>query len=123
MARYLLSGAVSAVIYLGLVWVAVTWLRCDVFASGVAGYLVATPVAYSLHRVFTYRSGSPIGAQFPKFLISSLMGLLLAGSLPELFLILGAPLAIALLITCILVPMINFAVLSAWVFVQEPDHG
>jgi putative flippase GtrA len=121
-ARFLLSGATAAVVY----WLVAWWARRSgqsLFAAGFLGYLAALPAAYLLHRTFTFRSHASVPAESSRFVLGSILGIGLSSLFPAAMVRFELPFTIALTITCILVPLINYFVLSRWAFAAGNDHG
>jgi putative flippase GtrA len=86
-------------------------------ASGGA-YLLMIPLAYFAHRIITFRSSAVHGVAFPRFVVTSCMGVALSWLIPylasQLF---AAPHWLAFLAVCVIVPALSFLVTRGWVFV------
>jgi putative flippase GtrA len=121
--RFLVSGVSAAVVYFAVAWAAVEQLGWKPLAAGLVAYLTALPIAYLLHRMFTFRSRAQIPAESSRFVATSLMGIALSSALPAMMTKLGMPLSSALAATCVLVPAVNYLALSRWTFAQARDDG
>ncbi|AXQ30621.1 GtrA family protein [Solimonas sp. K1W22B-7] len=115
-ARYLVSGAIAAGAYMAVT----VWCRqaagLSLLVSGIAGYVCAMPCAYLLHRYYSFRSRQPPAREAGKFIATSVIGAMLSGLIPQWLSAGGTPLAAALTVTSIVVPIINYLVLALWVF-------
>jgi putative flippase GtrA len=120
--RFLVSGTAAAAVYYSVARLIGYW-GWSVFAAGFAGYLAAIPAAYLLHRAFTFRSRGAVQAESARFLVGSILGTSLSSALPVLLVRIGLSLSSALAITCVLVPPINYLILSRWTFVHGLEHG
>jgi putative flippase GtrA len=86
-------------------------------ASGCA-YLLMIPLAYFAHRIITFRSSKIHSVAFPRFVVTSCMGVALSWVIPYLASqILGAPHWLAFCAVCVIVPALSFVTTRAWVFV------
>jgi putative flippase GtrA len=121
--RFFVSGICAAVVYYAVAWWAVEQLGWKPLAAGLFAYLTALPMAYLLHRMFTFRSRSQIPAESSRFVATSLIGIGLSSGLPAMMTKLGMPLTSALAITCVVVPAVNYLALSRWTFAQARDDG
>ena len=114
--RFVVSGISAAAIYCLLAFFAVEQLGWQPLTAGLVAYLSALPVAYLLHRMFTFRSRSQIPAEASRFVATSLIGIGLSSGLLTTMTKLGMPLAGALLVTCVLIPAANYLAMSRWTF-------
>lgn len=121
--RFGLSGIGAAIAYYGTArFLLVVW-DWSAFAAGLTAYLLSMPIAYLLHRQFTFRSGARVGPEVRRFILSSAIGVVLASFLPLFFRSRGLNVDASLVATCILVPAISYVLLSGWVFVRGSRHG
>lgn len=114
--RYALSGSIAAVIYMGSTAGANRTWDLDLSISSALGYLVAMPCAYLLHRHVSFASKQPVPVEATKFIQQSVLSILFAAILPRMMYAAGLPLFAALGITSVAVPLINYLMLSLWVF-------
>jgi len=86
-------------------------------ASGCA-YMLMIPLAYFAHRIITFRSSAVHKVAFPRFVVTSLMGVALSWAIPYLASrLFAAPHWLAFLAVCVIVPTLSFVTTRAWVFV------
>lgn len=121
--RFAISGTLAAAIYYVLTWFAVRQFGWRLQIAAFTGYLFAVPVAYGLHRIFTYRSRGRLVPESRRFFASAVMGLALSSLLPTVMIRVGLSLAAALALTCVLVPVANYLLLSCWVFSRTERYG
>jgi putative flippase GtrA len=121
--RFGVSGTVAALGYFGIAIVGVRTFRLAPEWAGFAGYIGSLPIAFLLHRVFTFRSRARFAPEWLRFLCSSLLGCLLSSWLPAAAMDAGVSLHAALGLTCIIVPSVNYLLLSRWAFVARECHG
>jgi putative flippase GtrA len=85
-------------------------------ASGVA-YAVTSVFSYLCHKRLTFRSSVSHGEAVPRFLLSNSIGYTIALLLPMLLSDhLRAPPALAIFLTIVIVPILNFLLLDRFVF-------
>lgn len=117
-------GATLAVIYFFVAYAISSFgsLRPPV-ASGLA-YFSMIPIAYLLHRVFTFQSKGQHKSALPRFVATSIIGFALSLLIPYLAVsALDSPAWLAYLAVCVIVPAFNFASMRIWVFVASArDH-
>ncbi|HKE94990.1 MAG TPA: GtrA family protein [Povalibacter sp.] len=121
--RFAVSGGASAAVYYCVAWWVLHRLHGSMFAAGLVGYLAAMPIAYALHRLYTFRSRDRMLAETSRFIAGSITGTVLAMVAPAALVRLGASDAMALIATCVLVPLTNYLLLSRWVFSRARRNG
>lgn len=90
------------------------------FAAGATAYLACMPIAFFLHKLFTFRSNAPIAPEAGRFMITSLIGIVVASVTPQIMMtLLGSPAWLASITSSILTPTISFFLMSSWVFYME----
>jgi putative flippase GtrA len=78
------------------------------------------PIAYFLHRVFTFQSKGQHKRALPRFVATSIMGFALSLLVPYLAVrVFDSPAWAAYLAVCVIVPAFNFASMRIWVFVAS----
>ncbi len=86
-------------------------------AASLFAYAVAATCSYLGHKFFTFMSGGSHAFEAPRFAVLTGFGLALSYLFPAIvsgqF---GMPVAIAIFLTCVLIPVINYVVLGRWVF-------
>ena len=87
-------------------------------ASG-CSYLLMIPLAYFAHRIITFRSSAVHKVAFPRFVVTSCMGVALSWVIPYLASrLFAAPHWLSFLAVCVIVPTLSFVTTRAWVFVE-----
>lgn len=121
--RFAVSGALAAAIYYAVAWLAIRQFGWKPLTAGLAGYVAALPMAYWLHRKFTFQSRARVLPESSRFVASSIIGIVLSSVLPAIMSRFEVSLAIALAATCVLVPAANYLLLSRWTFSRAEHHG
>ncbi|RWX68797.1 GtrA family protein [Mesorhizobium sp. M4B.F.Ca.ET.089.01.1.1] len=86
-------------------------------AASVVAYAIAGLFSYAGHKYFTFMSAGAHAFELPRFALLNAMGLATAIALPVVLTErLGMPAAIPIVLTCIVVPLVNYIVLRRWVF-------
>lgn len=115
LSRFALIGVGATVLY-GVLALVLARALAPVQAS-VAAYAVATLFSYLGHKFVTFMSDGAHRTEAPRFLMLSAVGFAIATVLPALFTnLLGWPPIVAVIATCIVVPLLNLLVLDRWVF-------
>lgn len=92
--------------------------------GSVLAYAIAAAFSYTGHKYFTFVSDGAHRFEAPRFVALTLLGLAISFALPAVLSgILGVPAAIPIVLTCLLVPLVNYLVLSRWVFVRGREHA
>lgn len=116
--RFALSGGAAAVVYC-VVLVQLSAMGLRPWLSGFLGYLLSMPVAFVLHKMFTFRSDVPYKRELPRFIATSLIGIILASATPALLTSTShVPMPWVALMTSIVTPLITYILMSLWVFRQ-----
>lgn len=88
--------------------------------SSLLAYAVAALFSYMAHRSFTFGSQQAHGSALPRFIVTTLLGALLALAIPyALHDTMGLPAYVPVIAVCILIPLINLLVLRFWVFPEQ----
>lgn len=91
-------------------------------ASAFGAYLVAGLFSYIAHKLITFASDGRHGREAPRFVLVNLAGFGLAAALPlVLHDMMGMALAVPVVLTAILVPVMNFVALRWFVFAPEEN--
>lgn len=102
---FLLSGAGSGAARLGAA------------PASLAAYAVAALFSYTGHKYFTFVSGGAHRFEAPRFLTLTAVGLCFSWVLPVILVDgLSMPALVPIIVTCIVVPVVNYFVLGRWVF-------
>ncbi|MER8857010.1 GtrA family protein [Mesorhizobium sp. M0757] len=126
LARFGLVGIAATILYAAL---ATAFVKSERFGfspvrASLAAYAAAALFSYLAHRSVTFMSRGSHRSEAPRFLFLAAIGLAIAYGAPALLTAkLGLPLIFPIMITCLLVPGINFVVLDRWVFAEHiPDQ-
>jgi putative flippase GtrA len=110
-------GVLLAVLYFVAASVGSSGLGLEPAIASGAAYLLMIPVAYFAHRIVTFRSSTLHKVAFPRFVVTSCMGVALSWVIPHFLLRLFAiPDWLAFLAVGIIVPSLNFVTTRIWVF-------
>jgi putative flippase GtrA len=114
--RFGLVGIAATVLYATLALALTHWFFASVPASLIA-YAAAATFSYLAHKSITFFSTGAHRLEAPRFVVLTAVGIAIAFAAP---LILTDMLALrpifAVLLTCLLVPVVNFVVMDRWVF-------
>lgn len=121
LARFLMVGGVSTSIYaVGTVLIA--RMGHGALSPGEAStiaYILGAAFSYAAHKVFTFRSGGAHAVAAPRFATSTALGLSLSYCLAEILTAwLRLPIELPVILASILVPVMNYILLSRWVFAE-----
>lgn len=85
--------------------------------ASLVAYAVAAIFSYLGHKFFTFMSAGSHRFEAPRFAVLTGCGLAVAYLLPALLVgQFGLPVSVPILLTCILIPVVNFVVLDRWIF-------
>jgi len=117
-------GALSTAIYAVTTWLLAKQLALPAVIASCAAYTAAALVSYFGHRRLTFRSGRPHRESGSRFVALSLVSYAIASLTPALVSgRLHAPIELSIAIVCVLVPVLNYVVLSLVVFrAPEPPR-
>lgn len=86
-------------------------------AGSFLAYSCCAVFSYLGHKLFTFGSGGAHGAEAPRFLLLTGFGLAFSFAVPALLSgCLGFAPVVSVLVTTVAVPLLNYLVLSSWVF-------
>ena len=112
-------GVVLALIYFLVAYVGTSVIGLEPEVASVSAYLLMIPCGYFAHRIITFRSSAFHRVAFPRFVVTSCIGVALSWVIPyvasQLF---AVPHWIAFLAVCVIVPTLSFVTTRAWVFVE-----
>ncbi len=122
-ARFGLVGILATAFYFLLVNVLVLGFHIEASASSVYSYAVSVIFSYALQSRVTFGVMNDSRRQIGRFLLTSLAGLAISYWVMVFFTeTLSAPYVIGGVMICILIPLINFAMLKYWVFTEHNDR-
>lgn len=114
--RFAASGAAAALVYC-VVLVQLTAFGLAPWLSGLLAYVASMPVGFVLHKIFTFRSDQPYRQELPRFVATSLPGIVIASLIPALLASTSrVPMPWVGLMTSIVTPVITYILMSLWVF-------
>ena len=117
MAVFCIVGVLLAALYFVTASVGTSGVGLEPAIASGAAYLLMIPVAYFAHRIVTFRSSELHKVAFPKFVVTSCMGLALSWVIPHLILrMFAVPHWVAFLAVGVIVPTLNFVTTRIWVF-------
>jgi putative flippase GtrA len=88
-------------------------------AASVLAYVFAAIFSYLGHKFFTFMSGGAHRFEVPRFIALTALGLAVSYVLPVVMSeSLGLPVQVPVLLTCVLIPVVNYLVLRHWVFAR-----
>ncbi len=115
---YIAIAAFNAVFYVAL-GASLVALGVSPPIAGVLALLPVLAVSYLGHKSKTFRSAGLHRREAPRFLVVSVVDLLLAALIPKLGVHAHAPPIAAFLLLTALIPFVNFLLMRFWIF-QEP---
>ena len=113
--RYVVSGVLSGIPFLFIVWLLNVRFELNYEYSTLLAYIVTVPLAYVLHRRFTFQSIQKVRTEFAKFVITG-AGFFAVSLILRNLNIETAPTATLLMVTWIAMALINYIVYRTWVF-------
>jgi putative flippase GtrA len=117
--RLLTFASVGAVATIGYAIIAegLAFAGLEALWASLIAYAICATWSYLGHKYFTFGSAGSHHVEAPRFVITTLVGLLIAIAMPLLFARLFGPSPyFAILATCILVPIISFIASQRFVF-------
>ncbi|MBT1157283.1 GtrA family protein [Aminobacter anthyllidis] len=120
--RFGLVGIAATGLYaaLAIIFAELDWIGFTPVEASLAAYAGAALFSYLAHRSITFISNGSHRSEGPRFVLLTAAGLAIAYIAPAV-LTGGFSLhpGFAILVTCILVPAVNFFVLDRWVFTDR----
>jgi len=124
LARFGVVGVGCSVLYAVLAWSLTTWAGLPATTASVAAYALAGVPSYLGQKLFTFRSKARHTDAAPRFLALFAVGAAIAAAAPLLLTQrLGLPPLVAIVFTCIAVPLINYVLLGRLVFRARADNA
>lgn len=114
--RYTAVGAFATAVHYAVLAACVEWLGLPAWLGSGAGAVVGAQVAYAGNRWLTFAHRGAIGASWPRFQFTALLGALLGMAVVALGVRLGAHYLLAQVIATGLGLLLTFAVNRAWTF-------
>ena len=115
--RYLVVGGGAALGYLAVAFLLEHTFDWSPAQSSVTAFLTMLPVAYLGHKWITFQSTKAHRQEFPRFLFAAIAGVTLSAFVPWWVIeCLGLDPLIGYVAACIVVPAVNYALLTGFVF-------
>lgn len=119
--RFGLAGAVSTVCYFvlatGFFWL----MPGHGVASSVIAYCLCIALSFLLQRNFTFRADGAFHFEFPRFTVSSLLGLLLSTLIVQVGLSMGLSAIVCYLIVALVVAPLSYLLMARFVFPTQSE--
>ncbi|GAC1335584.1 MAG: hypothetical protein NVSMB26_20440 [Beijerinckiaceae bacterium] len=110
-------GTISTLAYGALASLLTMTVAIPAWTGSGAAYMATSVFAYLFHKRLTFRSNASHREAVPRFVMSNSIGYLIALILPLILTDeLHTPPAVAILLTVIIVPILNFLLLDRFVF-------
>ena len=85
-------------------------------AAGPLALLPVLTVSYLGHKSKTFRSTGPHRREAPRFVVVSIIDLVLAAVIPQIGVHAQAPPVVALVLLTVVIPLANFLMMRFWIF-------
>ncbi|TIP98931.1 MAG: GtrA family protein [Mesorhizobium sp.] len=122
LARFGLVGIAATSLYavLAVALVKSKWIGFTPVQASLAAYAAAAVFSYLAHKSVTFMSNGSHRSEAARFLLLTATGFAVAYAAPTLLTTkLGLPPIIAVLVRCLLIPVVNLLMLDRWVFAQR----
>lgn len=116
--RFAAVGLSSSLLY-GLLASLLLHFHAGLLLAHCTAYALAIPYSYFAQRGFTFRSSHAHMVSFPRFLLTNAVSFLLSTGIVAAATALQLRAAVAIAAVIIIVPLLNYLCMSAWVF---PDR-
>jgi putative flippase GtrA len=118
--RFAIAGGICTLLHFILTNVAVAAFRLDPVVSSSGAYLACVPISYLLQSRFAFRVNQDTKTQIAKFTFVSISGLLVSAAVMKWAVEKqGLPYWAGAAVVAGAIPVVNFALLSIWVFVRR----
>jgi len=116
-ARFVFVGGIATAVHVVVAIFAIQKLKTSSLSANFLGYSVSVSVSYFLNSVWTFRVVSPRGGQFPKYVLISIVGLLINQAITYLVTeIFHYSYYLAILLVISVVPIITYTLSKHWAF-------
>lgn len=117
-------GVINTGLYVVISWGLQTSGIMSAALAGLLGFCAGAAFSYIANRTLTFASHAPHGAAMVKFAATSMIGLLICVGLPFLMTdMMGLHIEIPLLLAAVVTPVVNYLLLSRFVFVSGVRHS
>jgi len=121
--RFAIVGGSATLLYGVFVLIIHALADPPALAGHTLAYALAVPVSYLGQRSFTFRYRGPEGRAVRRFLITVTVAFVISTAAVWLCdAVLGLPYYVGMLVTMAVVPLVSFAAMLLWVFL-EPEGG
>ena len=120
--RFLIAGGITTLGYLLLTLSLSLWLSQRPVVTNVLAYLVCLFISFFLQKLFAFRGDDAVRREFPRFLASALLGLVLSTSIVSIGVRLGIEPAWCFLAVAVIVAPLSYVLLDRFVF-RSKDLG
>jgi putative flippase GtrA len=117
--RYCISGGATAIVFFGLIYLSVDYYVLPIHLSIVISALVAIPLNFFLHKIFSFRSSRNIPHSAIRYIVAATFSFMLNGLLLQVLLDIKIHYLIAQLISSPLLLIANYFILWLWVFSES----
>lgn len=117
--RYCISGGATASVFFGLIYLCVDYYALPIHVSIVISALIAIPLNFFLHRIFSSRSSRNISHSAIRYIVAAIFSFTLNGILLEVLLDRKIHYLIAQLISSPLLLISNYFILWLWAFSES----
>jgi len=119
---YTMVAGFNAALYIGL-GSYITSLGTKPLYASVLALLPVLALSYLGHKHGTFRSKGRNRDELPRFLVMSVMDLLLAGWLPVLMALFHWPHIMTFVLVSVAVPLANLILMRFWIFARRITHA
>lgn len=117
--RFIVSGVASTVFYFGAATV-LYWIWPDhPISSSLLAYVLCIGLSFLLQRNFTFRSEGKLSNESPKFVATSIAGLVLSTLVVRMGMMMGLHPIVTYLLVAIIVAPLSYVLLSLVVFTSN----
>ena len=119
--RFGFVGIGATLLYAAIAWMLTAGARIGATPASLLAYALAALFSYLGHKRFTFRSAASHTPEVPRFVAASALGAGVAAAAPLILTDrLGLPSMVAIVFTCVAVPVMNYLVLDLLVFTRRP---
>lgn len=120
LARFGAVGLSATALYAVLAFILGQGAHFAPVRASLTAYAAAAAYSYVAHKIVTFMSPGQHRSEAPRFLVATAAGFAVAYLAPAVLVgWLGLPPALPIVVTSLLVPVVNFVLLSRWVFADR----
>lgn len=117
--KFLMTGATSTAIYVGLSYVMIATRACGVVVSSVVAFITASLFSYLANTLWSF-SETPTTANLAKFAAVAISGSIISATILKCAIAEGFGYWIGITLTLCFVPLMTFIAHQFWTYRQEP---